>query len=257
VKLHIEQPWIVLPDEEKYFYHSFLLNEGEVIYGDWDISEDFFGYIGNTDLLGKRVLDVGTASGFLAFSAEERGASDVVAIDIPSLAAENRVPFKDFEYSQNKIAWANKYAPYIARARKGFWYVWHKKKSKVRVSYCTIEDLLSVEEQFDIVLAGAIIEHLADPISALGAFCRLAKETVVVAFTPLAQEAGEYMKPLIPWDHSDLSYVWWVLSKDLYDRIFFNLGFKPEYRPSRAVRLGPNGERTVEHRTTIVARRID
>ena len=85
----------------------------------------------------------------------------------------------------------------------------------MRVSYCTIEDLLSVKGQFDVVLAGAIIEHLADPISALGAFCRLARETVVIAFTPLIHEPGEFMKPLIPWEHSDNSYVWWVLSKDL------------------------------------------
>ena len=120
MELKQELPWKVHRDEEKYFYHCFELSDGEVIQGDWDISNDFDGYIGNTELTGKSVLDVGTASGFLAFTAEERGAIDVVALDIPDLASENRVPFKDFEYSLDKKAWANKYAPYLERARKGF-----------------------------------------------------------------------------------------------------------------------------------------
>jgi ribosomal protein L11 methylase PrmA len=45
------------------------------------------------DLCGKKVLDMGTATGYIAFAAEELGAREVTALDIPSLADEDGVPF--------------------------------------------------------------------------------------------------------------------------------------------------------------------
>ena len=256
MNLTIEEPWEVADEDEFYFYHCFKLNDGGTIDGDWDISFDFENYIGNVDLCGKKVLDMGTATGYIAFAAEELGAREVTALDIPSLADEDRVPFRDFEYTLNKEQWATKYASYLERGRKGFWHVWNRKNSKVRVAYCTMEKLLSIDERFDVVIAGALLEHLGDPIKALGACCRLADKTVVIAFTPVDFDRGEFMRPLIPWTHSDLSYVWWVLSRDLYERVFENLGFKPEFRTSKAVRIGKSGERSIEERTTIVAHRI-
>jgi len=50
-------------------------------------SEFFAGFIGELDLAGKRVLDIGTGSGILALAAARRGAESVVAVDINPNAA--------------------------------------------------------------------------------------------------------------------------------------------------------------------------
>ena len=51
-------------------------------------------YLGNFDFRGKRVLDVGTATGFLSFEMEKRGA-EVVSFDMASRAQWQLVPFSD------------------------------------------------------------------------------------------------------------------------------------------------------------------
>jgi hypothetical protein len=50
-------------------------------------------YLGRFDFRGKRVLDVGTASGFLTFEMEKRGA-EVVSFDKASSAHWQLVPFR-------------------------------------------------------------------------------------------------------------------------------------------------------------------
>lgn len=248
------EPWAVPEKSDCFFYHSIDLPNGETILGAWDFRDRFDQYIGGVSLQGKTVLDVGTAGGFLAFSAEAAGASAVTAMDVRSFLDQNRVPFINTDYTNNKIEWAATHAPELDRQKKAFWYSWHKLSSKVQVCYNNIDELYSIDEKFDIVFAGALMEHLADPVSALGAICRVATETVVVAFTPVDDTSNElFMRQLVPWT-PETAYVWWVLSKELYTSIFNGMGFDPAFLPSSAMRR----ETGIIHevpRQTIVARR--
>src|SRR4249920_1356812 len=67
------EPWPLPRREDCFFYHDLDLPGGTTIGGHWDIRGHFDQYIGNQTLNGKKVLDVGTASGFLAFGAEQGG----------------------------------------------------------------------------------------------------------------------------------------------------------------------------------------
>src|ERR1700722_17438739 len=87
-----------------YFYHTMELPDFGVVHGEWEI-RDFHQYIGSVDLAGKRVLDVGTASGFLSFRAERAGASEVVSFDVDSAARERRLPFAHNVYWADRGKW--------------------------------------------------------------------------------------------------------------------------------------------------------
>ena len=57
------------------FYHSLDLPLSGPQKGHWDLRGRFDDYVGNVPLSGRSALDVGTASGFLSFEAEKRGAN--------------------------------------------------------------------------------------------------------------------------------------------------------------------------------------
>ena len=76
--------------EDCKFYHSVNLPSGETLRGDWDLRDKLDVYIGNVDVKGCRVLDMGTASGALSFYMEQLGAK-VVSADVRSSAQYTRV----------------------------------------------------------------------------------------------------------------------------------------------------------------------
>ena len=236
------------------FYHCMDFPDGDCVLGQWDIRGRFSEYVGHYPLAGKTVLDVGTATGFLAFSAEQAGAS-VTALDCADASEFERIPFAGNLYHLDRASWDNETNKGgIAAFRNGFWYAWHKFNSKVTVSYTPIRELPYFDETFDVVIAGAIIEHLADPIGAIGALCSVANEAVIIAFTPVAPEAKPCMVPMNAWTDPERDYTWWLLSRGLLQLVFANLGFKIELLVARAVmRIGEIKEL---ERFTLVARRI-
>ena len=56
------------------FYHVVELPGGELTKAQWDLRETADQYLGGVDFAGKRVLEIGPASGFLSFHMERRGA---------------------------------------------------------------------------------------------------------------------------------------------------------------------------------------
>lgn len=51
------------------------------------------------------------------------------------------------------------------------------------------------ERKFDVIFAGAIVEHISDPVSAIGAFARLANEAVIISMTGVVDTDAESMHP--------------------------------------------------------------
>ena len=70
------KPWPLPRKEDCLFYHSMTYPNGETVEGVWDLRGVFAQYIGNYPIKSKTVLDVGTATGFLAFESERRRQGD-------------------------------------------------------------------------------------------------------------------------------------------------------------------------------------
>jgi tRNA (mo5U34)-methyltransferase len=99
------------------------------------------------ELAGRRCVDIGTADGFWAFELERRGAADVLATDVPS--------------------------PFARRARERF----ERVQSSVRYEECSVYDL---EGEFDFAFMGWVLQTLDDPIRALKAVRRVARQLLLL-----------------------------------------------------------------------------
>ncbi len=93
---HVEDPSDCL------FYHVMdLPGIGEVGTG-WDLRKTIDSYLGHFKFSGKRALDVGSASGYLSFEMEKRGAT-VVSFDMDSGSRWNIVPFASPQFDMTQF----------------------------------------------------------------------------------------------------------------------------------------------------------
>ncbi len=74
-------------------YHSMALPGIGDVAGIWDLRSTIDVYLGEQAFQEKRCLDVGTASGYLAFEMERRGAAEVIAVDVSGAKRLDFVPF--------------------------------------------------------------------------------------------------------------------------------------------------------------------
>jgi 2-polyprenyl-3-methyl-5-hydroxy-6-metoxy-1,4-benzoquinol methylase len=229
------------------------LPDGEVIPGYWDLRGRFDEYIGGVPLRGKSLLDVGTATGFLAFEAEKRGAQ-VTAFDIDSGAYQTNVPFVGYTYHEDRDRWIRGANDNLRGLHNSFWYCHKRYNSNIRAVYGSFDDLMKIGKTFDVVLAGALFEHLSDPVSALGILAKLARETLIIAWTPIILSEDIFMRPCVPWDNPKIDFSWYELSVGMYRRLLANLGFRIQaIHFVHALYLTDN---VMAERPTLVAKRI-
>ena len=86
------QPRLIDDINDCYFYHTMDVPGYGHVEGEWDLRGKESEYLGRIPLKGKRVLEVGTASGFLCFYMENQGAQ-VVAYDLSPAEDWDMVPY--------------------------------------------------------------------------------------------------------------------------------------------------------------------
>lgn len=237
-----------------FFYHSMELPDLGLQEGHWDLRGRFIDYVGGVDVTGKRVLDVGCASGFLSFSAEEWGAAEVVSFDMDDAGRQHMLPFHRSDYVKNYSVWRFRQNAYIAKWHNAYWLAHRAYGSKALAYYGDVYDLPDEIGSFDISIVGAVLEHLSDPIRALASISRRTLNTIVISTEVLETEeaiarfAGDPEKP-------EIDYVFWVYSLGTYRRILKMLGFEIVRTVEHSFRYTPlNG---AFPRTAIVADRVE
>jgi hypothetical protein len=252
--IQFQSPWTDTKQEDCIFYHSFNLPDGRSIIGDWDMRGKFDNYVGHLDLAGKSVIDVGTASGFLSFEAEKRGAQ-VVSFDADSTARYTRLPHAGSLYSRDPEAAIRIDNKWLDGVKRSYWYAHRAFGSKNRVAYGNVHDLPpALIGAFDVAILGQFLVHNRSGIDVLEAVARTTKDAMTITEgvwpikEPGAKLIGSAARP-------DDFYSNWLYSPPFYDEVMGMLGFRREYFKIDTFYCGRIGHERMEPLGVFVYRR--
>lgn len=156
-------------------YHTIELPSFGVLEGQWDLRPRVDEYLGRVPLVGMRVLELGTANGFLCSEMERRGA-DVVAYDLSENVGWDLVPYGGGR-SDDYVSGHRKHIRMLNNA----WWLTHRElKLNARVVYGSVYEVPKEIGKVDVALFGSILLHLRDPFLALQKAVELEPGTVIV-----------------------------------------------------------------------------
>jgi hypothetical protein len=151
-------PWNVGSIADCEFYHTMDIPRIGVVRGHWDLRGGVDAYLGGVNLAGKRVLEVGPASGFLTTEMEKCGA-DVVALEVRDDPGWDFVPFPD-------AVMAPVYEPrreVMRRIKNSWWFVHAAFESRAKMIYADAYAMPDIG-QFDVALMGSVLLHTRAPL---------------------------------------------------------------------------------------------
>lgn len=208
------------------WYHTMKVPGLGTVQGEWDLRKNEANYLGNVDFKGKKVLELGTASGFLSFYMEKKGA-DVITNDLSFVDTWDMVPYKnrDQEYSRLRRK------DHIRRLNNSFILAKRKLNSKVKSIHGTIYRMTDYMGEVDIAVFGSILLHLRDPLLALEKVLSKTKETVIITdIVPNGHKRQPLDKPIAYLNPSpkfvDDSETWWLIPPETIITYLKILGFR-------------------------------
>jgi SAM-dependent methyltransferase len=212
-----------------HFYHTTDIPGVGCVDGEWDLRGGLADYLGQVPLAGKRVLDVGAATGFLTFAMERLGA-EVVSYDLSENDSWDTVPFPSLDH---RVLDAQR-REHIRRLNNGYWLCHHAFRSRAQMVYGPVYEIPDAIGPVDVAVFGNILLHLRDPFLALYSALRLTREMVIV--TEMLTRRYFYLRYLHRFGPPCLRFVpravnperndtWWSLTPELVRRFLGVLGF--------------------------------
>lgn len=230
-------PRLVTDVRDCYFYQTTDIPGYGHQAGEWDLRTGIRAYLGNVDVRGKRVLEIGTANGYICFYMEREGAS-VVAYDLSDEQDWDIVPFARSESEAFRAERKER----IRQLNNAFWLSYRAFGSNARMVY---GDVYSVPEEIgtvDICTFGSVLLHVRDPFLALQKALALTSETVIVTEAMGLQDVPDRyriyrkwlpamlrrpaLKFMPDWQSGRPTETWWRLSPELVKQYLGVLGFE-------------------------------
>jgi SAM-dependent methyltransferase len=220
------EPRKITDIDECYFYHTMDIPGYGTVTGEWDLRGRESSYLGDMILTGKRVLEIGTASGHLCFYMERIGA-EVVAYDISHRQQWDLIPYSGYDYTDQLRARRE----HIHRLNNGFWFAHSAFGSNAKMVYGTVYDIPEDIGLFDVCTLGSILLHLRDPFQALHSISKHVRDAVVVTDVIPAHsasrllEGGRLIEFLPDADSCSPIDTWYRLSPEIISEFLKILGF--------------------------------
>ena len=201
------------------FYHTVEIPDRGVVHGQWDLRQHVDEYLGGYHFAGKRVLEIGPASGLLTFEMERRGA-DVVALEIPDDPGGDFVPFPD-DVLQPIFAPTRQH---LTRIKNSFWFLHRLNGSKAQLCYADSSCIPGDLGTFDVAVIACVLLHCERPVRIL-AECSKRAHTLIVTDLYRPDLEGRPVCLLIPTAYNKEHSDWWHFSTDFFRQYFAVLGF--------------------------------
>ncbi|WP_018261730.1 class I SAM-dependent methyltransferase [Methylobacterium sp. WSM2598] len=171
----VAAPLRVDSPQDCFFTHTIELPGHGLMRGEWDARGRVESCLGHVDVAGKRVLDIGCASGFLSFELEARGA-EIVSLDIPGARHWDVVPFPELDGD----AALDLLGRHLDAIRRAYWLSHRALGSRARYVQGTAYAIPAEVGPVDVALLGSVLPHLRDPFRALHAAARIARDSLIV-----------------------------------------------------------------------------
>jgi len=207
-----------------WWYHTIDLGNGIVTPGVYD-HRPLLRYYGIPEnLANKTVLDIGTASGFFAFEFERRGASVVVATDLPQVDHDLSPSYRK-QLSANSPSSVHRSCEKLEPNLKDpFLLAKEVLGSKVIKKEINIYDISpETVGKFDVVFCGSLLLHLTDPLRALFNIREVTKELAIIA-TMIDPSSSKQPRALFLGGAEGIS--WWAPNLDCLVQMAKSAGFK-------------------------------
>jgi hypothetical protein len=213
-----------------FFYHTMDLPGYGTVEGAWDLRKGAQEYLGGVVFKDKRVLEIGTASGFLCFYMEGQGA-DVVAYDLSENQSWDVVPYSQCDHQQFSLA----RKAHIHKINNAFWLSHRVYGSSARMVYGSVYSIPEEIGMVDISTFGCVLLHTRDPFLALENALRLTRETVIVTDVPPLLRLpsmlfSRFRRPCMyfwpKYSKGEPKESWWSLSPEIILNFLGVLGFE-------------------------------
>lgn len=158
-----------------YFYHTMDVPGHGLVTGEWDLRGVEHQYLGGLGFSGRRVLELGPASGHLTCYMERQGA-EVIAYDLSEDFSWDTVPFSGLDLETLDTARRQ----HIRRLNNGLWFNLAANNSAAKVVYGTAYTVPDAIGMVDTAVFSSVLLHLRDPFLALQTALRLTTRTAVV-----------------------------------------------------------------------------
>jgi len=208
------------------FYHTMDLPGYGVVEGAWDLRKTADQYIGHFDPAGKRILEIGTASGFISFHMEKRGAAEVVGYDLgPGCDWDMMTgPEDDPEEVRRNMNRG------IERLNNSYWLAHRALQSNCKMVYGNIYEVPEELGTFDAVVLCSVLMHVRDPILAVQRLAERCNEIVICERMPetlkkLRGPVAEFM-PHPSRKKNFGGWTWWLMRPEAYEALLQLLGFE-------------------------------
>jgi hypothetical protein len=218
-KLALERAGLTLGDCA--FYHATDLPDGTSLEGAWDLRGAEGAYLGHIALQGRRVLEMGPASGALTFYMEGQGA-DMVCLDSGWDVGNDLLPYGGIDVSGAQL----KYMGDLVKVQNAWWYAHAAHASAAKIVYGNIYDVPRDIGTFDVATFGSILLHLRNPYNAMEQAARRTTEALVVTevIDPALVPGSDAMR-FHPTKSKEVSQVWWSFTPGAIEAMVDSLGF--------------------------------
>src|SRR5579875_1821877 len=235
------------------WYHSTELPTG-LRHGQWDLRGREAAYLGGVDLAGRRVLELGPASGHLTFFMEAQGA-DVTAFEVGYDARIAMVPAAS---GTDVDALEAGLMQHTRRTVNAWWYLHRLNGSCAKMVHGDIRRLPDDIGTYDVVVLGSILLHCRDfPMVLMEAAAHAADAVVVTEPYHRELDSGTRLMCFLPQpDQRQPSVTWWRFSPAAVASMLWRLGFtRPSlHHHSQAYRDEAGAWSEVPYFTVVAAR---